>query len=74
MTALLTRPDRRQVVQTDNRRGAPFTMPRTRCKFGRKRRRVFTAEWLTEWPVAGRLPQMSHCLANTNLLNYGIKG
>src|SRR5712692_3103266 len=62
---LRTRPEDKQVVHTLSRRGAPSTNTRTRCRFGRNRRRVFTAEWLTEWPVDGRLPQIAHWRAMT---------
>jgi hypothetical protein len=31
---------------------------RTFCRFGLKRRRVATIEWLREFPAAGFLPQL----------------
>lgn len=52
-----------QVVHTGSLCGAPSTSTLMRWRFGRNRRLVFTAEWLTEWPVAGRLPQIAHTLA-----------
>jgi len=54
------------VVHTSIRRFVPPTNPCTRCKFGMNRRLVFTLEWLTENPLAGRFPQMSHTLAMLN--------
>ena len=36
---------------------------RTFCRFGLKRRRVATIEWLREFPNAGPLPQLKQTLA-----------
>jgi hypothetical protein len=38
-------------------------MIRTFWRFGLKRRRVATIEWLREFPNAGRLPHEKHTLA-----------
>ncbi len=50
-------------MQTYSRRGAPSTTIRTFCKFGLKRRRVATIEWLRLLPNAGPLLQLKHTLA-----------
>jgi hypothetical protein len=47
-------------VHTESRRGAPFTMARTRWMFGFQRRRVRRWEWLTLMPNDGRFPHTSH--------------
>ena len=52
-TALMTLPALRQRVQTYSRLGAPATSIRTFCRFGLKRRRVATMEWLRLLPNAG---------------------
>ena len=50
-------------MQTYSRRGAPSTTIRTFCRFGLKRRRVATIEWLRLLPNAGPLLQLKHTLA-----------
>ncbi len=52
-TAFWTLPALRQRVQTYSRRGTPSTKMRTFCRFGLKRRRVATIEWLRLLPNAG---------------------
>ena len=50
-TAFLTRPDRRQRVQTRMRKADPFTSAFTRCRLGLKTRFVLLFAWLTLFPV-----------------------
>src|SRR5439155_18560355 len=50
---------RRQRVQTRALTMRPFNTMCADCRLGRKRRLVWTLEWLTLWPVMGRLPQTS---------------
>jgi hypothetical protein len=53
------------------RRGAPFTMARTRCTFGFQRRFVRRCEWLSRIPNCGRLPHTSHTDAIGDLVEPG---
>jgi hypothetical protein len=55
--------DFRQRVQTYTRRARGPSWIRTFCRFGLKRRRVATIEWLREFPNAGPLPQLKQTLA-----------
>lgn len=50
-TAFLTRPDRKQRVQTRIRNADPFTSAFTRCRLGLKTRLVLLFAWLTLLPV-----------------------
>ena len=52
----------RQRVQTYTRRGRPPSSIRTFWRFGSKRRRVATIEWLRELPNAGRFPHEKQTL------------
>src|SRR5207237_488702 len=60
---LVTRPERRQRVQTRMRRGEPSTSAWTRCRLGRWTRLVLMLEWLTLLPTRRPLLQISHVLA-----------
>ena len=53
--ALVTLPAFKQRVQTYSRRGVPPTSMRTFWRFGLKRRRVATMEWLRLFPNEGPL-------------------
>ena len=53
LAALVTLPALRQRVQTYSRDGEPPTSMRTFWRFGLKRRRVATIEWLRLLPNAG---------------------
>ncbi len=53
----------RQRAQTYTRLVRPPSEIRTRCRLGLKRRLVATIEWLREFPVAGRFPQLWQALA-----------
>ena len=53
----------RQRVQTKTRRARGPSWIRTFCRFGLKRRRVATIEWLREFPNAGPLPQLKQIFA-----------
>ena len=53
--AFWTLPALRQRVQTYSRRGEPPTSMRTFWRFGLKRRRVATMEWLRLFPNEGPL-------------------
>jgi hypothetical protein len=53
----------RQRVHTYTRRTRPSSSIRTFWRFGLKRRRVATIEWLREFPNAGFLPQLKQTLA-----------
>jgi len=52
-------------VQTFTRRGAPFTIARTRWTFGFHRRGVRRCECETRIPKKGFFPQMSQTAAMT---------
>ena len=56
--AFVILPALRQRVQTYARLGAPPSRIRTFWRFGLKRRRVATIEWLRLFPNAGPLPQL----------------
>lgn len=62
-TAFVTLFDFRQRVQTYTRRVPSPEAIRTFCRFGLKRRRVATIEWLRVFPNAGFLPQLWQTLA-----------
>jgi hypothetical protein len=53
----------RQDEQTFARRTEPFLLIFIECRFGSQRRLVRRTEWLTEFPLAGPFPQMSHLAA-----------
>lgn len=53
----------RQRVHTYTRCTRPSSSIRTFWRFGLKRRRVATIEWLREFPNAGFLPQLKQTLA-----------
>jgi hypothetical protein len=57
-----------QEVQTEIRRGVPFTRARTFWIFGFQRRLVRRWEWLTLMPNEGCLPQTSQTAAMTRTL------
>ena len=59
----MTLPDLMHAVQAFTRRGAPFTMARTRWMLGFQRRLVRTCECDTDMPHDGPLPQTSHTAA-----------
>jgi prevent-host-death family protein len=59
----VTLPAFRQRVHTYTRRGAFPTMIFTFCRFGSKRRRVATIEWLRLFPKEGPFPQLWQILA-----------
>src|ERR1700730_726172 len=61
--ALTTLPERRQRVQTRRRRIPPFTIARTRCRFGSNRRAVTLCAWLMLRPTTGPLLQTSQRFA-----------
>src|SRR5258707_15390519 len=61
--ALTTLPERRQRVQTRRRRIPPFTIARTRCRFGSNRRGVTLCAWLMLRPTTGPLSQISQRFA-----------
>src|SRR5258708_1522790 len=61
--ALTTLPERRQRVQTRRRRIPPFTIARTRCRFGSNRRGVTLCAWLMFRPTTGPLLQSSQRFA-----------
>jgi len=63
--ALMTLFDRMQRVHTRIRRTPPFTMARTRCRFGSNRRGRTLLAWLMMRPNLGTFPQTSHSLAMT---------
>src|ERR1043166_9525851 len=46
-----TRPERRQRVQTSNRRAPPAIFAWTRCRFVRHSRLLLLFAWLTLWPT-----------------------
>ena len=56
----MTLPALMHEVQTDNRRGEPATIARTRWMLGFQRRLLRRWEWLTLIPKEGCLPQSSH--------------
>ena len=64
----MTLPDLMQAVQAFTRRGAPFTMARTRWIFGLQRRFVRTWEWETDMPQDGPFPHTSHTAAIFGIL------
>src|SRR6266702_2210835 len=57
--ALTTLPERRQRVQTRKRLTPPFTIARTRCRFGSNRRGDTLCAWLMFRPTTGPFPQTS---------------
>jgi hypothetical protein len=61
-------PARMHEVQTDSRRGLPFTTARTFWMFGFHRLFVRRWEWETLMPNEGCLPQTSHTAATTRTL------
>jgi hypothetical protein len=63
LAALITLPERMQLVQARMKRTVPLTLACTRCKFGRHRRLVRLLAWLTLLPTDGPLPQTSHSRA-----------
>jgi hypothetical protein len=73
--ALVTLLDFRQRAQTYTRRvRPPSSWIRTFCRFGLKRRRVATIEWLRELPKAGRLPQLWQTFAMDRGMVAGLAG
>ena len=66
--ALTTLPAFRQRVQTYTRLGAPAINARTFWRFGSKRRRVATIEWLRLFPKDGPFPQLWQTLAIARLV------
>lgn len=68
-TGLVTRPERKQRVQTLMERTQPSAnWWRTVCRLGLKRRLVLMFEWLTRLPTCGFLPQNAHSLPIFKLL------
>ena len=61
--ALTTLPERRQRVQTRKRLTPPFTIARTRCRFGSNRRGDTLCAWLMFRPTTGPFPQTSQRFA-----------
>ncbi len=59
----MTLPERRQRVQTRMRWTPPFTIARTRCRFGSNRRGVTLCAWLMFRPTTGPLLQTSQRFA-----------
>lgn len=64
-TALVTLFALRHDEQTRTRRTPPLCCTFIALRFGSQRRFVFRWEWLTENPVDGPFPQMSHLAAIT---------
>ena len=60
--AFWTLPALRHFVQMYARLATPFRSTRTFCRFGLKRRRVATIEWLRLFPNDGFLPQDAQTL------------
>src|SRR5262245_61078658 len=61
--------ERMQRVQARIRRTPPLTMARTRWRLGSNRRGRTLLAWLKMRPTVGTFPQISHCLAMSDLPN-----